>query len=313
MDKAHPTLLIKDKLVGLREIHPYVFESKNFETLSSAVSEARESYGIKTAPRSNTVYPYKVTEGLPIVFLADADVKNSLGVVLSNLTQELHNMGINVRIRHASSFSPIRDASMWTDIRHLICEPPNEPYAAICLDRNFKLFDYTMIQYSAVIDACDSFLSYAPDIVARWNKVNTVFTYSSYSKKIMSENGIRSLTVMPLGVNGKIYKHTCVPRVFEFPEGATTIFKNFAENNTGERFVFFIGGVMQSRKGYDKAISAYRKAFEGRTDVLLWIHGRLTKWGSDGSGDMKIGGPPMIWTDGLISDESMNFVLNRAD
>lgn len=263
------------------------------------------------APALNQYYPHRVTAGLPVVLFGGVGNHNSLNVVVAKIAQALDEMGVNVRIRHHET-SPVEDRTAWLMSRHFIHEEPKQPYAAISVDRLDPKLDQSAVAFRGVIDSNDSFLTYWPHMLARWNGFDTVFTYSRHSQRVMQETGCKNVTLMPLGVDTRVFRPLEVPRHFPVPAAARVLFQNFKERHTGNRFVFLIAGMMQARKGLADAIEAYRDAFAGRTDVVLWVHGRIKYWGWNQTKLMRELDPPMLWTDGAVSDEELCQMINRA-
>ena len=309
-----PTLFFNNTLISLKETQPNLFEPKDLNLLLTEVLKLKDITNKSSffGDGCNQFYPFRVSGGLPVVIFGDAGSHSSLSVITTNLAKSLHRLGVNVSIKHCSK-KPVEDLDYWILNRHFITEEPKEPYAAIFIDRfKPKNLNESLIKFSAVVDGCDSFITYNPDKIKEYNQKSHVFTYSSYSQNVMRELGVNNSIVMPLGVDTSIFYPRDVLELFEFSEN-NVVFKNFHENSTGNRFIFLMAGMMQDRKGVTEALSAYRKAFAGRDDVLFWVHGRTNNWGMDESIKMHDSGPPMVWTDSSINDEDMAKLLSRAD
>lgn len=277
------------------------------------------------AGRLNQHYPFAVTPGLPIVFYGGVGGLHSLDDVVSQTAQALHDLGVNVRI--VENHEHVEDKAQRMKFRHLLYETPAEDHAAIFVDRHDPQVDMRRVKFSAVIDGCDSFLTSRPRMLARFNAMDTVFTYSNHSQAVMLQAGCKDVTVMPLGVDTGTYYPRETVRDFPFPK-VKILAKNFDGESTGHRFVFLIVGMMQPKKGVRETVKAYCKAFAGRDDVLLWVHGRTVQWGKDESalmGSTRVARvpagvtpdaptkPPMLWTDGPVEESTLAEMLNRAD
>lgn len=158
-------------------------------------------------------------------------------------------------------------------------------------------------------------------MVSVYNSHDVVFAYSKHSKDCFEDAGVRNVEVMPLGVDGDIFKPIDSEPNMKLPSGARVIVDTHKLLGPFKEipgvFVFSVLGMMQKRKGCAETIQAYLRKFSGRTDVLLWIHGRSDGWGNLGALGVIAGNPrpaaPILWTDGSVSDEAVAQILSRAD
>ena len=262
----------------------------------------------------NRKFKKQTGPGLPVVIYGNVGGYNSVCKVTSGLALALEEIGVSVCIRDSlNEMSPVEDRGEWERHQHLIARAPDYPHAAI-FQYHFKpRHNPKNIAWSARIDASDNFSTLEKKNVDERNSHDCMFTYSAHSKQVLENRGCERVRVMPLGVDTSIFKPVTTAMDFPIPSSARVLFQNFDGQTTGARFVFFIAGMMQARKGFPEVIHAFASTFHGRKDVLLWVHGRAEQWGEDFTHEMRADMPPMLWTDGHVSDEVLNSMLNRAN
>ena len=167
-------------------------------------------------------------------------------------------------------------------------------------------------QNRAIIVAPEDSALYYKDTMAIANRYDVQLTFSSWALENITKRGFKNPRKWNLHV----------PAIAQTSEIAVPYNKMRWSNIHGTvrlnefSTVFFIGGHMQWRKGISAAIAAYKYAYAGRSDVLLWVHGRLTSWGKeDWLKDMSltsVDSPPMMWTNYSITDAELYNILSQV-
>ena len=164
--------------------------------------------------------------------------------------------------------------------------------------------------------------------VEQYKGIDKILTPSEWSKEELQNRGLTNVHTIKMGVDSKDWYPGKVPAQFRLRQGLTPLFKHMPGRKRQKQnvdmvgsnvFIFFMMGQMQQRKGIENAIKSYAAAFEGKKNVLLWVHGKATDGGNypaimeelaSGLGDAA---PPMLWTHRTISQVRTRELLARVN
>jgi GT2 family glycosyltransferase/glycosyltransferase involved in cell wall biosynthesis len=282
----------------------------------SGIQPTTQNHSAKFGYVENANVPYSTLNGMPLVVFCPTHEKNSENIIGYNIAKEFFNDYTDCRIKNTCpNTNTIENIHEWLKLRKFLFQLPSKPYAGIFVGKAVYPED-SNLKYIGQVEFCDSFWCYYPEHVNRWNKTcNHVYTISNYSVDVLKSRGVKNVKLLPLGVDRSVFQPQHVESI-KLDDPFRIIYTNGPTSIDNSSLVFFMAGMMQHRKAVPETIHAYVKAFAGKYDVLLWIHGRISGWGNDFSRVMQQYGslaPPMLWTDGAITDEEMSRCLNRTD
>lgn len=269
---------------------------------------------------------YATTDGLPIVLYGGVGRHASTDALTRRYAEALFKLGVDVRL-HAYP-TPVEDTAEWNRVRRFFIEEPQR-FAATFTWRCDLSVPKERTAFRAVYSNADDFSCFEPPVVEIMNGMDAVFTASRWSADVMRENGVRNPVVIPLGVDRGRFQPVPLPDFFLLSPRLKVVLDHRALHRHGGgvgiadgTFVFFWAGMAQPRKGLTKTIEAYCAAFETQLEnVLLWVHARNDYWGRQGFDEaQRVTSelasqrcPPMLLTDGAVTDAELNLILNRAD
>lgn len=266
-------------------------------------------------PATNRIKHYKTDGGPCLEAIVDQVSGNSISTILTEVASAGVDLGYDCVINPGVS----KMADVNPRLRRLLIHPGNIAEQI----RFAQTADSTRVGRlggTIAIDAIDSFRAHNRSMVDAYNAFKRVFTYSSHSSDAMKSMGVTSPIVMPLGVNPFVFHLEHVARSLPLPSNIRVVCDTrdiVYDNRIPDLFVFFVAGMMQHRKAIEETIDAFALAFKGRCDVMLWVHGRSSNWGNHEGVSRMISradsAPPMLWTDGELSDQDLRMLLNRAD